>query len=335
MGTLAGLSSSSFSTHSLRLDAARETERLVEAIRRHVFQTLNRRGAVVGVSGGVDSALVAALCSRALGARRTVALFMPEADSSPDSLRLGRLVASSLGLATIHEDITPALQAARCYERRDDAVRLVVPQYSDGWQCKLSLPDVVHADRYSLFDVVVRSPQGAISRSRLTLPAYLGILAATNFKQRIRAMYAYHYADLYQFAVAGTPNRLECELGFFVKNGDGAADFKPIAHLYKTQVYQLAAHLGVPGEILERPPTTDTYPLEQSQEDFYFALPLAKMDLCLYSLNQRVPLEEVADATGLSTGEVQRVFRSIEARRRAARYLHTAPLYPEARSATA
>ena len=79
------------------------------------------------------------------------------------------------------------------------------------------------------------------------------MVAAANFKQRVRKMMEYYYADLLQYAVAGTPNRLEYDQGFFVKNGDGAADVKPIAHLYKSQVYQLAAYLGVPEEIRRRP----------------------------------------------------------------------------------
>jgi len=157
---------------------------------------------------------------------------------------------------------------------------------------------------------------------RLTPEAYLGIVAATNFKQRARKMMEYHYADLLQYAVAGTPNRLEYDQGFFVKNGDGAADFKPIAHLYKSQVYQLAAHLGVPEEIRRRPPTTDTYSLEQSQEEFYFTLPLEQMDLCLYAKDHGIPAADLVTAVGLDQGMVERVYEMIEAKRKVAKYLH-------------
>jgi NAD+ synthase len=142
-------------------------------------------------------------------------------------------------------------------------------------------------------------------------------------------MIEYYHADRLNYAVAGTPNRLEYDQGFFVKNGDGAADFKPIAHLYKTQVYQLAAYLGVPVEIQRRPPTTDTYSLEQSQEEFYFSLPYDKMDVCLYAKDQHLPAGTVAGAIGLTATQVERIYRDIDAKRAAARYLHMEPLLVE------
>ena len=264
---------STFSADILHLDPAAETERITAWIRNTLSQPLRRRGAVIGVSGGIDSCVVAFLCARALGSERIQILFTPEADSSPDSLRLGQLVATALKARSALEDISAILKGAGCYERRDDAVRLAVPEYGHGYKCKIVLPGLLDASRYSIFSVVVQSPDGQIKKVRLTPEAYLGIVAATNFKQRARKMMEYYYADLLQYAVAGTPNRLEYDQGFFVKNGDGAADFKPIAHLYKSQVYQLAAYLGVPEEIQRRPPTTDTYTLEQSQEEFYFTLP--------------------------------------------------------------
>ena len=159
---------------------------------------------------------------------------------------------------------------------------------------------------------------------RLPPAAYLQLVAATNFKQRMRKMIEYYHADRLNYAVAGTPNRLEYDQGFFVKQGDGAADVKPIAHLYKTQVYALAEYLGVPEEIRRRPPTTDTFSLPQTQEEFYFALPYDQMDLCLYAQNHGVAADEVAPRVGLTAEQVERVFRDIEAKRRATRYLHTA-----------
>lgn len=313
----------------LRLDPAQETERLLLRIREQVFDRLRRKGAVVGVSGGVDSSVVAFLCARALGKERVCALFMPETDSAPESLRLGRLVADALGVRSVLEDITPILRGARCYERRDDAVRTVVPEYGAGYRCKIVLPDLVDADRYAVFSVVVQAPHGETRKIRLTPEAYLGIVAATNFKQRTRKMLEYYHADLLQYAVAGTPNRLEYDQGFFVKNGDGAADLKPIAHLYKSQVYQLAAYLGVPEEIRRRPPTTDTYSLAQTEEEFYFAMPLEKMDLCLYGKNHDIPPADLAPAVGLGVEQVERVYRTIETRRKVTRYLRTAPLLVE------
>jgi NAD+ synthase len=227
------------------------------------------------------------------------------------------------------EDIAGILTAAGCYQRRDEAIRKVIPQYTEGYKCKIVLPDQVNESAYPIFSVVVQSPQGECTKARLTLDSYLGVVAATNFKQRTRKMMEYYYADRFNYAVAGTPNRLEYDQGFFVKNGDGAADLKPIAHLYKTQVYQLAAHLGIPEEIQKRPPTTDTYPLDQSQEEFYFPLPYDRMDLCLYAKNNDIQLEEVAPVVGLTAEQLARVYRVIDATRSATRYLHRPPVLCE------
>ena len=178
-------------------------------------------------------------------------------------------------------------------------------------------------------DGQVETPAGERLTKRLTAAAYLQLVAATNFKQRVRKMMEYYHADRLHYVVAGTPNRLEYDQGFFVKQGDGAADIKPIAHLYKTQVYQLAEHLGVPDEIRRRPPTTDTFSLAQTQEEFYFAVPYDVMDLCLYGLNHGVPAAEVAAATNLTAEQVERVYRDIEQKRRTTRYLHAAPALVE------
>jgi NAD+ synthase len=317
------------SADALKIDAPQTAERIERGIREIVVRQLRRKGVVVGLSGGIDSSVVAYLSARALGRDRVIGVCMPEADSSPDSLRLGRDVATALGIRVFVEDIAGILDAAGCYRRRDEAIRTVVPEYTAGWKSKIVLPDLVGGARYALYSVVVRSPLGEERRVRLRLDAYLGIVAATNFKQRTRKMLEYYYADRFNFAVAGTPNRLEHDQGFFVKNGDGSADVKPIAHLYKSQVYQLAAWLGVPQEIQDRPSTTDTYSLEQSQEEFYFALSLPATDLCLLAKNRQVPPANVADAVGLTTEQVERVYRMIDARRTAARYLRAAPMLVE------
>jgi len=318
-----------FSADVLNIDAAAVSAGIENEIRDIVLHRLNRKGVVVALSGGIDSSVVAVLCLKALGNARVLGLMLPEADSSPDSLRFANLLAQSMGIRTHVEDIAGILAAAGCYQRRDEAIRKVIPEYTAGYKCKIVLPDQVNGTPYPIFSVVVQSPLGERTKARLSLDSYLGVVAATNFKQRTRKMMEYYYADRFNFAVAGTPNRLEYDQGFFVKNGDGAADLKPIAHLYKTQVYQLAAYLGIPEEIQKRPPTTDTYPLDQSQEEFYFPLPYDRMDLCLYAKNQDVQPEEVAPVIGLTAEQVARVYRVIDATRSATRYLHRPPVLCE------
>lgn len=314
-----------FSTSAVELgDPPAAAAAIAEGILREV-RAFRRRGAVVGLSGGVDSSVTAALCVRAFGAERVLGVLMPEEDSSPDSLALGRLAADSLGIETVLEDITPLLRAAGCYHRRDEAIRRLFPEYGPGWKAKLVLPGLLETDAYRLFSIVVQSPDGEKRSARLPPAEYLQVVAATSFKQRTRKMMEYYHADRLNYAVMGTPNRLEYDQGFFVKNGDGAADVKPIAHLYKTQVYQLAEALGVPEAIRSRPPTTDTYSMPQTQDEFYFSLPYDRMDLCLYAVDHGISALETADALGLRVEQVERVYRDIASKRRVARYLHAAP----------
>lgn len=312
----------------LRVDAKREIDRISAKITEQVIG-FRKQGVVIGLSGGIDSSTVAALCVRALGPANVLGLLMPERDSSPETLELSVKLAKRLGIESIHEDITGILESVGCYRRRDEAVRSVIPEYGEDWSMKIILPGILEQETLRVFTVVVRSPDGTERSERLTAEAYLGILAASNFKQRVRKMLEYYHADRRNYAVAGTPNRLEYDQGFFVKLGDGAADLKPIAHLYKSQVYQLAEHLDIPSEILTRPPTTDTYSLSQSQEEFFFSVPYQVLDLCLYGKDNGVPAGELAGSAGLAADQIERIYRDIDRKRRSAQYLHAAPVLVE------
>ena len=318
-----------FSSAVLEIDASSEAARIEKSIQEIVFSRVKRKGVVLGLSGGIDSSVAAALCVRSMGPERVLGILMPEAESSAESSRLGYVIADFLGIRAILEDITPLLEASGCYNRRDDAIRTVIPEYGPGYKCKIVLPNLVDSPAYPLYSVVAESPAGVRTRARLNAEAYQAIVAASNFKQRTRKMIEYYHADRLRYAVVGTPNLLEYDQGFFVKNGDGAADLKPIAHLYKTQVYQLAQYLGIPREIQERQPTTDTYSLHQSQEEFYFALSYDKLDLCLYGRNHDIPTAEVAAATDLTIEQTERIYSVIDSKRRVTRYQHMEPLLVE------
>ncbi len=303
-------------------------DRSIEDISRQFKETVvrfRRRGAVVAVSGGVDSAVCCALAVRALGAQRVMALLLPERESSGDSERLAMQVVEMLGVPYERKDISEALEALGCYERRDAAIRSVVPEYGQGWRNKLVIAGGL-SGQFNHFYLIAAGPSGQRVEKRLGLKEYLEIVAATNFKQRTRKNVEYYHADRLNYVVVGTPNKLEYDQGFFVKNGDGAADIKPIAHLFKTQVYGIARHMGLPHEIIASAPTSDTYSLPQEQEDFYFALPYAKLDVALAYLDAGRTAAELAAALGTDELSAKRIYADIAAKRRTTRYLHEAPV---------
>jgi NAD+ synthase len=308
----------------LQLDYEAEADRIAAEMRRIIAHECKRRGLVVALSGGIDSSCVAALAARALGPTKVFGVHMPERDSSKETLGLSRSVSDTFGFDSVLEELSPILDAYGCYQRRDDAIRMVFPDFGEGWKSKIVLPGLAGGE-LNVYSVVVQKPDGTTDKQRLPLKAYLQIVAATNFKQRTRKTFEYYHADRLNYAVSGTPNRLEYDQGFFVKGGDGLADVKPIAHLYKTQVYAMAKHLGVPEAICSRAPTTDTYSLAQGQDEFYFALPYPQMDLCLWGKNHGVAPAEVAPAVGLTADQVERVYRDIDQKRATTRYLGLAP----------
>lgn len=311
----------------LNIDLAAEADRIA----RHMVESVRRfhkRGVVLGLSGGIDSSACAALAVHALGPKKVFGLLMPERDSSSGSTDKGRMVAEHLGIEHVLENIGPTVEAIGCYRWRDEAMRAVFPGYNDAWKSKIVIGGGVEG-RINFFKLVVQSPDGQMHEERLPLREYLQIVAATNHKQRIRKTMEYFHADRLNYAVIGTPNRLEYDQGFFVKNGDGAADIKPIAHLYKTQVYAMARHLGLPEAVCSAVPTTDTYSLQQGQDEFYFALPYPQMDLALWAHNHQRPAADLAQALSLTEAQATHLYTDIEAKRRAAAYLHARPALVE------
>jgi NAD+ synthase len=309
----------------LNLDYEAEANRISVRIRESLRE-LGRRGLVVAVSGGIDSSVCAALAVRALGPSRVFCMMLPETDGSQSSLDRGLQLVAHLGVDHAVQDISDALRAIGCYEQRDAAVRGVFPDYASNWKYKIAITGGLDG-RYNTFEVVVQRPGATeLERRKLGANEFFQIVAATNYKQRIRKTIEYFHADRLNYAVTGTPNRLEYDQGFFVKNGDGSAEVKPIAHLYKTQVYGMAQHLKLPPEICNAVPTTDTYSLWQGQDEFYFALPYQQMDYALWAKNHAVPASEVASLFDLSVEQAERVFKDIDVKRTATRYLHRRPV---------
>lgn len=305
----------------LSFDEKHTIDKICDGIKNILRTKIRRRGLVVAMSGGIDSSVSAALSVKALGKDKVYGLLLPEKDSSSASTKKGELLARHLGIEYTINDIAPALEAIGCYKWRDDAIKSEFPDYGSGWKNKITISGG-SAGAINHFNLVVQSPSGDVLIKRLELKSYLQIVAATNFKQRIRKTMEYFHADRLNYAVVGTPNRVEYDQGFFVKNGDGSADIKPIAHLYKTQVYRLAEYMGLPDEICNAIPTTDTYSMPQGQDEFYYSLPYKEMDVALWSLNNNKSAQELARLLSISEAQAEYVYQDIKSKRTTTAHLH-------------
>ncbi|WP_179339441.1 NAD(+) synthase [Winogradskyella ludwigii] len=302
---------------------------IIAKLKNDVGRKLQRRGAVIGISGGIDSSVCMALSAKAFGPKKVTAIMLPEQDSSDDSRLLAEKLAAKFDVTdTLIEDITKALEGFGCYKRRDDAIGRVITNFDPTVdKAKIEIKQDAASNLPPVFSVTVIKPNGDIVSKLLPVKEYLQIVASTNFKQRSRMSMLYYHAERLHYAVIGTPNKHEVEQGFFVKHGDGGADVMPIGHLYKTQVYQLASYLGVPQDIIDRTPTTDTYTAEQTQEDFFYQMPFEQMDLIWYGWENDYPAVEVANVMNKTTQDIENIYKNFERKRKTTEYLRMRPIF--------
>lgn len=316
-----------FTKDSINIEPAKEFEKISSKLKEDVIKRLKKRGAVVGISGGIDSSVVLAICAKTFGSDRVLGVMMPENDSNPDSLNLAKKLSAKFNTKYVVENMTDALAGFGCYKRRDDAIKDVFPEYNNSYKAKITLPsNLLEKESLNVFQLTIIAPDGKTKSERLPLKEYLQIVAASNFKQRSRMSMLYYHAESRNYAVIGTGNKNEHEQGFFVKYGDGGADIKPIAHLFKTQVFQLADYLEVPEEIRKRTPTTDTYSAEQTQEEFFFRVPFGILDRIWFGWEQGIPSKKIAEVLELTEENVDSIIRDTQRKIRTTEYLRMEPI---------
>lgn len=309
-------------------DVENAVSSIVEKMQEDVHYKLKRKGGVVGISGGIDSSVCLALAVKAFGPENVLGVMLPEKDSSPESEQLAGKLADKFGIESIKEEITPALAGFSCYDRRDEAVKSVFPEYDpQTYKMKIGIKQSgLFSKLPPVFKLTIIDRDGRNKEKNLPVKEYLQIVAASNFKQRTRMSMLYYHSERLHYAVVGTPNKHEQEQGFFVKYGDGGADVMPIGNLYKTQVYQLAEQLGVPQEIIKRTPTTDTYTAEQTQEEFFFQLPFKEMDIYWYGFENGYSPAEIANVMGETEERIKALFINFERKKKTTEYLRMAPV---------
>lgn len=297
-------------------------------LKNDVLVNLRKSGGVVGISGGIDSSVTLALLAKALGPERVFGIMLPEKDSSAESKYLALKLSEKFSVKAIEEDITNALEGFNCYKRRDEAVKRVFSEYDPStFKMKIGLNrSGINQNLPPFFTLTIVDQNGNQKSQIIPLKEYLQIVASSNFKQRSRMAMLYYHAEINNYAVIGTPNKHEVEQGFFVKYGDSAADVMPIAHLYKSQVYQIAEYLEIPREIINRTPTSDTYTAEQTQEEFFFQMPYQELDLLWYGYENNYPPEEVGQVLGKSKEEVELIYKNFKRKQKTTEYLRLNPI---------
>lgn len=320
-----------FNKDSLKIDAGKTVADLSELILKQIRGEMKKSGAVIGISGGIDSSVSAALCVKALGPKKVLGVMLPEKESAGESKELAEKLGQKFGFETIVDEISGGLEGMGCYRRRNEAIRRLFPDFKpETDKCKIIIPsNILEKSTYNVFSLVVEYADGRSVNKRMPMDVYLQVVAASNLKQRLRMTTLYYHAEKRNWAVIGTGNKDEHMQGFFVKYGDGGADLKPIAHLFKIQVYQLAEELGVPDEIIKRTPTTDTYSAEVTQEEFFFGLDFYKMDMLWHAMETRVPPARTAEVLGLTEEQVERGYANIARKIKATEYLRMVPLEAE------
>ena len=315
-----------FNREILNLNAKKEVDKIVDFINEQVREN-KKDGIVVGLSGGIDSALACALSVEAVGKENVFGLIMPEKDSNPVSKEYALNLANILGIDHEVVDITPTLEAFGTYEKRDRIISEIYPDYDpDSHRIKITLPEnIIEKGSFNFYVLTLEGDEGVVYEGRLNKRDLNGIIAATDSKQRTRMMHVYYHAEKLNRFVCGTTNRPEILQGFFVKYGDGGVDIEPLAHLYKCQIYQLSKHLGIPQEIMDRMPSPDTFNSYVGDEEFFFRMPYDMVDLLLYSWEYDVPMSEVCEALDLEKENVERVYRDFESKFKATSCLRKLP----------
>lgn len=311
----------SFNLDVLKIDPVKELDRLAAFIVEQV-NTFRRKGVIVGLSGGIDSACIAAVAVHALGKEKVVGLILPESESNPVSSAYATKHAEKLGIEHRQIDISPTVNSVVAYDWRDEFIQKMIPEYKPGYKYNITLPtDLLERASFSFYRLQVQMPDGEIKSKRLTHDELLTLTSFANIKIRARMLHLYAEAERRSLLVAGTTNRTEFILGDFCKYGDGGTDIEPFTHLYKNHIYQLSEHLGIIREIIDRPPSPDTFSLPVSDQEFFFRIAFDKLDHLLYAWEHEVPVKEVAEVLDLSEDAVGRAFNDFASKFRATAHL--------------
>lgn len=277
----------------------------IEKFIQECMSQLERDGIIIGLSGGIDSAVVSLLCKRAVGSEKILALIMPDRDSKKEHIEDAQKFANENGIRTKFIDITPYLKKFDVYSYFPLYKFLFVDSIRD----KLVKRAYEYYERKTDENPFTASIRGFKDKD------YKSLLAKGNayyrIKHRIRMVLLYFYGELENRLVVGSANKSEYKIGFFVKHGcDDSTDIMPIINLYKTQVRELARYLKVPNNIIEKPPSPDILPGINDEDAI--GLSYEHLDLILLALELGWNNQKISYALSLDEKTVVYVKTFIE-----------------------
>ena len=277
-------------------------------IKNEVFEIYQKKGVAVGLSGGIDSAITAALCTKSIGSEKILGLILPEKESDVNSKNLALQIAEKYNIETKSIDITNILESFGVYENKEKIVKQKFPNYNEKCKYRVVVPPKLENNIGMPF-LEILDDENILHKLKISSFDFLNLTAATSIKHRVRMTMLYNYAEKNNFTVVGTTNKTEYLQGYFVKYGDGGSDIEPLVHLYKTQIYQIANFLKLPEEIINQDASPDVWSFKTSDEEFFYAVPYNIVDLILYGREKNLSINEIAKFSNLGSEKIEKLIQ--------------------------
>jgi NAD+ synthase len=281
---------------------------VTDFIKNEVFEKFQKSGAVLGLSGGIDSAVTCGLCVKSLNPEKILGLIMPERESDPQSQETAENVGKEFNIETKVVDITNILESFGVYEKKENIVKEKFPDFDSECKYRVVVPPKLESS-VGIPYLEILDGKGITHQTKISSSEFLNLTAATSIKHRVRMALLYYHAEKDHLVVAGTTNKSEYMQGYFVKYGDGGSDIEPLVNLYKSQIYQLGKFLNVPNEVISKDASPDVWSYTTNDEEFFYSVPYKIVDLILYGRENNLSINEIQKHSKISIENIEKLLK--------------------------